>query len=313
VREAVLNSACLASCFVNLDEAAKSAADLERGFVTLVRAGHLLYQLRMHAASSEILVAPNTTLHDVFRELCRKGPDTGRFLMRLLTKYPVEDDVSDEELGALLELDVAGHPGCYSLLLCWHSPDRICATLSPEPMWRVSPLEITAHKLGNPELDRAIRPVRNFFSLDSASALIAEFNGELFSTIQPPELWQRREELFPGLDFAPSVEGNLKGLGLAIFRQALFRLKELCAASTEWKATGAPVPKYLSKVTGESVTTMQQFGRERIFRSCSGEDELFELHARLQDGHRLHFREVPGMKRLEIGYVGRHLRIASER
>lgn len=312
MREAVLNSACLASGFASLIEAMDFTSDLERGFIALVGAGHLLPQLRMHTACSELRVAPGVTLHDVFRELCRKGPDTGRFLMRLLTKYPVEDDVSDEELAALLDLDVCGHPGCYSLLICWHSPDRVCATLSAEALWRVSPLEIIAHKHGNPDLDRTVRPVRNFFSLDSARALIAEFNDELFSTIQAPELWQRRAELYPGLDFAPSVEGNLSGLGASIFRQTVFRLKELCAASTEWKASGAAVPKYLSKVTGESDTTMQQFGGDRVFRSSSGQDEVFELHARLQDGHRLHLREVSATKRIEIGYVGRHLRIASE-
>jgi hypothetical protein len=232
--------------------------------------------------------------------------------MRLLTKYPVEDDVSDEELAALLELDVDWYPGSYSLLLCWHSPDRVCASLSPEPFWRVSPLEITAHKHGNPGLDRTVRRIRNFFSLDSASALITEFNDELSSKIEPPELWHRRAELFPGLDFAPSVEGNLAGLGASVFRQTVFRLKELCSASTDWKANGAAVPKYLSKVTGESESTMKQFRGDRVFRSCSGKNEVFELHARLQDGYRVHLRELPSTKRLEIGYVGRHLRIASE-
>ena len=154
--------------------------------------------------------------------------------------------------------------------------------------------------------------MRNFVSLDSANALLAEFNEELFSTIEPPDLWQRRAELFPGLDFAPSVEGDLAVLSEPVFRQALFRLKELCSASTEWRTSGSPVPKYLTKVTGESLRTMQQFGRDRIFRSCSGRDEVFELHARLQDGHRLHLREVPATKRLEVGYVGKHLRIVSE-
>lgn len=312
MREAILNSACFASGFANMAEATESTADLERGFVALVNAGHLVQLLRMHAPSSEVIVAPGVSLHDVFRELCRMGPDTGRFLMRLLTKYPVENDVNDEELAALLELDIAGHPGCYALLLCWHSRDRVCATLSSDPGWRMSPLEIIAHRLGEPEVDRVARPVRNFFSLDSARALLSEFNDELFSTIEPPDLWERKAELFPGLDFATSVEGDLAALSDAVFRQALFRLKELCTASTEWRTSGSPVPKYLTKVTGESLRTMQQFGRDRIFRSCSGKDELFELHARLQDGHRLHLREVPAMKRLEIGYIGKHLRIASE-
>lgn len=312
MREAVLNSACFVYGFASLAEATESTADLERGFVALVNAGHLVQQLRMHASSSEVIVAPGLSLHDVFRELCRKGPDTGRFLMRLLTKYPVEDDVKDEELAALLELDVAEHPGCYALLLCWHSRDRVCASLSSEARWRLSPLEITAHKLGEPEVARVVRPVHNFFSLDSANALLTEFNAELLSTIEPPDLWQRRAELFPGLDFAPSVEYDLAALSEPVFRQTLFRLKELCTASTEWRTSNAAVPKYLSKVTGESASTMQQFSRDRIFRSCSGKDEVFELHARLQDGHRLHLREVPATKRLEIGYVGKHLRIVSQ-
>mgnify|MGYP006932315081 CR=1 FL=1 len=313
MREAVLNSACFAPGFANLVEATEFTADLERGFVTLVNAGHLVQQLRMHATSSEVTVAPGVSLHDVFRELCRKGPDTGRFLMRLLTKYPIDDGVTDEELAALLELDIAGHPGCYALLLCWHSRDRVCATLSPDPLWRVSPLEITAHKFGEPEVDRVARPLRNFFSLESAKALLAEFNDELFSTIEPPDLWERRAELFPNLDFAPSVEGDLAALSEPVFRQALFRLKELCTASNEWRTSGSPVPKYLTKVTGESLRTMQQFGQDRIFRSSFGNNEVFELHARLQDGHRLHLREIPLTKRLEVGYIGKHLRVVSEK
>lgn len=62
MREAVLNSACLVSGFASLAEAAKSTADLERGFVVLVNAGHLVQQLRMHTSSSEVIVAPGVSL-----------------------------------------------------------------------------------------------------------------------------------------------------------------------------------------------------------------------------------------------------------
>ncbi|WP_282950429.1 MULTISPECIES: hypothetical protein, partial [unclassified Sphingopyxis] len=65
-------------------------------------------------------------------------------------------------------------------------------------------------------------------------------------------------------------------------------------------------------VTGESKSTMDKYGSKRIFRSSSGANETFELHARLPDGFRLHLREILPGRRIEIGYIGPHLPIVSE-
>ncbi|MCI0528399.1 MAG: hypothetical protein L0Y56_13245, partial [Nitrospira sp.] len=57
----------------------------------------------------------------------------------------------------------------------------------------------------------------------------------------------------------------------------------------------------------ESQATLQQFGRERTFRSPDGEERIFSWHVRLTPGSwRIYFFPEEAGKMI-VGYIGPHL------
>ncbi len=174
--------------------------------------------------------------------------------------------------------------------------------------WRRNPLEL---KVGRGGVFPETKLVDNVVSYDSAQATIGRLNALELSQINPTDFWRRRAELFPHLLFGMDIAGQIRAIGLDLFRSAITRLLELNKSAEIWKSKRCRYPTYLSKVTGESSATMEKYGIERQFRSSSGAVAVFEKHARLANGGRLHLRELPERTIIEIGYIGRHLRIVS--
>lgn len=309
MRELILNDACFVGGTLSLTEAAACAQDVENGLADLISARHALATMRLAASTSEMQISPAVTLHDVLTHLLR-NTSAGRLLTRLATKYPVEDDVEDGELGALINWSIPAHPHSLSLVLCARSA-RIAVTISNDPSWMVDPLDLAVETDPAAPGVTTVFSVDNVFSAANAASLSARLTAALVRTVGPTELWRDRARLFPRLDFAPRVQRDLKDLGSIQYDAAVSRLLEIDQAVRSW-APGEPSPTYLSKVTGESGATMNKYGGYRIFRSSHGSDETFELHARLAGGFRLHLREITFARRVEIGYIGPHLPIAGE-
>ncbi|MEV1007592.1 hypothetical protein [Streptomyces sp. NPDC049881] len=128
--------------------------------------------------------------------------------------------------------------------------------------------------------------------------------GGLASVRRGDELWERRAELFPHLQFIPRVEHDLRQLAEAWVRPVRNRLAELEAAVSAWDPATRPIsPQWRSDVR-------QEFESRR--RLCWFEDEgvrrLFEWHCEfLPKPGRLHFRIIAEQRVLRIGYVGRKL------
>ena len=256
------------------------------------------------------MVAVDVTLADVLTHMLRNTMASGRVLARMATKYPVEDDLPEDDFIALVNWTLPSLPGCLSLALCAHS-GRIATTLSELAEWTVDPLLLdVAQDPATPDVTVKVQ-VDNVYSAASAAELVKRLNNAFVVTASPADIWNNRANLYPGLDFAPRVERDLADLAFVQYAAALNRLGELNSASNAWAAPAAR-PTYLSKITGESKATMDKYGSKRIFRSSSGSNEVFELHARLPDGFRLHLREIVQARRVEIGYIGPHLAIVSE-
>lgn len=126
------------------------------------------------------------------------------------------------------------------------------------------------------------------------------------------QLWDQRSALFPSLDFCTSVEDQIKGLGGdgPPFRSALRGLTDLQKYCNDWTAGGFDIHG-IHNASGESKPTMDKYGDERKFRCPDGVDRWFEWHVKRGDT-RIHFFDFPAQRRLLVGYVGGHLRIASE-
>lgn len=308
MREFVLNDACLGAA-ISLDDAATRASDLENGIAALIGAGYGLQSMRLAASTGELEVAAGITLADVLIHML-KNSRSGRLLAGMATKYPVEDDIGDAELDALVHWNIPAHPRSLSLLLCARSR-RIAATMSADPTWAVDPLVIGVATDPSAPGNIIGIEIDNVYSAENAARLADRLRSAFVKSASPADIWAKKKSLFPNLDFAPRVEKDLTNLGPLHYAPALQRLDELNRASGAWTVpAGRPV--YYSRVNGESKSTMDKYGSERRFRSSDGTDQTFELHAMLPGGFRLHFREILSVRSLEIGYIGPHLSIVSE-
>ncbi|OUD12557.1 hypothetical protein [Thioflexithrix psekupsensis] len=126
------------------------------------------------------------------------------------------------------------------------------------------------------------------------------------------ELWQRRAEFFPHLEFLKQVEQQLELCGLSKhFFQIIERLKKLNNYAEKWKQEGGAYNNKVIEgldVTGESVPTLNKYADERTFRLPNGEKKIFEQHIKTGD-LRIHFYPDNQTRKIYVGYIGKHLRI----
>lgn len=119
----------------------------------------------------------------------------------------------------------------------------------------------------------------------------------------PAELWRRRAELFPNLEFLPHVEKQICELHTAHpwFDAIAQRLEEIDMALGQWIPHTMPEPAWRSAVTPEG----EQRKKLCVFTDLDGEDRCFDLHARFTPGAgRLHFRLDGKQRKAIIAHAG---------
>lgn len=119
------------------------------------------------------------------------------------------------------------------------------------------------------------------------------------------DLWERRTELFPRLEFLPRVEQDLRELPEVWVRPVRDRLAELQEAVAGWDPSTRPIgPQWRSDVRTEFES------RRRLcwFADVDGTQQLFDWHSEfLPKPGRMHFRLLHDRSTLRIAYVGRKL------
>jgi hypothetical protein len=132
------------------------------------------------------------------------------------------------------------------------------------------------------------------------------------------DLWERRNELLPNLEFCEETARQLIALqsGHVMLRPVIKRLFELEHHCKDWR-TGAFSPGTLPcSTTPESQVTLNQYGRERTFMCPDGQERIFSWHVRLTPmAWRIYIIPIaPDSLNLTgkiiIGYIGPHLRTA---
>lgn len=123
------------------------------------------------------------------------------------------------------------------------------------------------------------------------------------------ELWDRREELFPNLEFCESVKKQLENIrtGQLELQPVVNTLSEMQKCCENWNEGYFNLENYPIEESGESKATLDRYTKERTFLCADGQERLFERHVKLRFCNwRIHFfAEKPG--KVIIGYVGRHL------
>ncbi|MGL4376229.1 MAG: hypothetical protein ACRCT1_07320, partial [Microcoleaceae cyanobacterium] len=127
------------------------------------------------------------------------------------------------------------------------------------------------------------------------------------------DLWERKSELFPHLEFCDRVEKQLEKLAVQkpIFQQKILtRLSELEKAAQNWTEGNFNIKNLPSKVTPESESRLKDFVSELTFICPDGVPRLFSWHSRITpEEWRLYFyfsREL-GPGKIIIGYIGKKI------
>jgi hypothetical protein len=153
----------------------------------------------------------------------------------------------------------------------------------------------------------AVTHAARTFHLDSHIAWLKRWTAD---PVNGKELWARRAELFPSLDFCESVEEQLDALSGAEprFKVALRGFAVLESYCSSWTTAYFDIHR-LGNASGESLSTLNMYREERTFKCPDGQYRVFEWHLKKGDT-RIHFFDFPSTRRILIGYIGNHLRTA---
>lgn len=158
-------------------------------------------------------------------------------------------------------------------------------SLASEPCWDVAHLQVEIN-----QLDPA--------SVFAASVRHASTPGHVLehehwlesqareSVSSADDLWLRRDQLFPHLDFCPEVEKTLLTFdaGSPHLRQILLRLFELERAFASWNRSPVHPAFVTSKCTPETPQTLLEEANDHTAVCPSGEQRLFSWHVRFTPG-----------------------------
>ena len=305
MREMVLNHASLTP--PDPRTAVGWLKDIATGMAQLVNERVAQSNLRTCRPVFEIGCLLDYSLFDAYQDLREDGArDEYGFLMRLSAKCPllseVELDVKDRFLACeAKELPPEdGEP----LVLCAIT-DWIAVGFPSDPVWDSDHLMVSfTELLPDESLEETSETIDNLTRSVHARLICERHRAALLRFQSPSALRGRREEVFPNLVFGPDVE-----LPSEFFWSIVRRLTDLDKSAAEWPNVGGTLPPWTCKVTPESdrVRNNRRLLDARRFRSRHGTRELFEWHARLGSGVRIHLRFDAASQEIEIGYIGPHL------
>ena len=279
--------------------------DLAIGMAQLQRIAQSI--LRMRLPVHEIRILSDFSLFDAYIALKKTGArDESVFLMRLSTRYPLLSEVESEVTARFLACEGRRIPleDCEPLILCAIA-NWIAIGFPSDSIWDKDQLTVSFDELLPDEnFQETSETIDNLARSTHANSICERHRAAFLEYQEPSVVWAQRDEAFRNLFFGPDVEPPPEILGVAIRR-----LAELDRSTAEWREVGGPIPRWRCKVTreSESVRNNAALLNERRFRSRHSTRELFEWHARIGSGFRIHLRFDAETQEVEIGYIGYHL------
>ncbi len=282
--------------------------DVSTGMAELVHNENKVAQssLRMSRPLQEVDCLPGYSLFDAYQDVRRGGArDTYAFLIRLSAKVPLLSEVGVDVKDRFLACEAQQLPpeDGEPLVFCALT-DGIAVGFPSEPAWDADRLSVSFNELlPDGSLEPHSETIDNLTRSVHARPICARHRAVLQDQ-SPAVLWERRDDVFPHLTFGPDVKPPPEFLGVIVKRFA-----ELDESAAEWHTVGGAAPRWKCKVTPESDRLMKnkKLREARRFRSRRGTRELFEWHAWVRRGMRIHLRFDADTKEVEIGYVGPHL------
>ena len=323
MRQMILNSASL----VAPDQ--RTAACWLKGVVygmAQLRAEKLVDSfVRSNDGFYNIPCSDGTNVGSPYHALIRAGErDAANRIMEFQDKSPLTADLSADIVDRFKTCEATGCPPVSMkddegkpLLLCVFVGDGISVSFPSQEVWTsdrttVTYLEVQGDGADIAEVEEDIAEVEedidNLSCIEHAEKIIARHRESLRECSSFPEMWERRDALFPHLYFGNAVESQLKKVNASLLTGVIRRLTELDQSAGDWVNSGGSKPIWQCNVNPESPTTMnvRRHKQARTFPDRDGLPTVYEWHAYV--GHnRIHLVFDPKTREVEIGYVGKKL------
>ncbi|MBS9388207.1 MAG: hypothetical protein HEQ33_04605 [Dolichospermum sp. WA123] len=305
--EIVFNELCLQTSSTDINTARQLMTDFINTILAIKTPSSCKKKLRTQSNFNNLQLAPNYLLVQ-WRNDQDVDIDARRLIRSLQDKNdPPLPDIADPEI----QVTYQGQNtiGIYYAYV----NNSLSISLQSEPQWDTSILEVEVTRINEDEEDPLIitNDIVKHASCITHGREHTDWLEEGFkiNIENGNEIWNRKEELFPNLEFCDNVSKQLKNiqyrqLELAPVYKTLIELQKCCQ---NWKSGGFSVTGYPLDESGESEPTLNKYGQERLFTCPDNEERLFERHIKLRFCNwRIHFFPLkPG--KVIIGYVGRHL------
>ncbi|QLE55522.1 hypothetical protein [Nostoc sp. TCL26-01] len=259
-----------------------------------------------------IMLAPNYPVGRWFNDAdqIERG-----FIKALATKAPLSIDIDNSDIQ-----DIENNIGLFEFyyqgelaigLGIAHLLDTISVSFNSEQCWNCSNIEIDTIQLNeNEEIVHEILDILHSSYSHHASEHKEWIQKRIRDIVLDGEdMWDRKKELFPNLEFCEVVGKQLKNIRTRQLelQPVLKTLRELQQCTENWKTGSFNVKGYAIEESGESEPTLNKYRNERMFLCPDGEKRLFDRHIKLKFCNwRIHFLpKEPG--KVFIGYIGRHL------
>lgn len=289
----------------------QTARQLMSGLISTVRVATtsgVKRVLRTHSDLNTIELAPGYPVAR-WRNDNAVDREERSFFRTLTAKAPFWTDVA-QEIKNDFDLSQVRHQGeqAIGLGFAWVS-DVLAVSLLSSSRWDCSRLELEVTQVDENEelIDKQVELVHA-----SRGDHVQEHgdwiqNRIRIEVIDGLDLWNRKQELFPSLEFCENVGKQMQSLypGNPMLRQLVKRLFELENCCKTWTAGAFDLDSLASIASPESETRLKQFEQELTFKCPDGEKRIFSLHVRMTPGAwRLHFCVELGPGKIIIGYIG---------
>jgi hypothetical protein len=289
------------------------ARKLMSDFVDLLSTGANQYgfkrQLRANDSFFSMKICPEYTIGKwVFDKEIVKIKEKQQYLLRVATKIPYLNDL--EELEDKLNLCEYALNGKKSIGLgVTHLLGGVAVSINSCETWDCKSLEINFSEINeNGDLtDEDTDSIYHASKIEHLERNRSEFNILSLEEISnQSDLWNKKERIFPHLDFCPRVEEQIYSLDihkLKNVRNKLARLEEYC---TDWSAGSFSAHTIGCKCSPESGETLEKYEYEHTFEDEESRKFLFSYHLYFGDG-RIFFYPNESEHRILIGHIGRKL------
>lgn len=248
----------------------------------------------------------------------RNDPDVdlpARILLKTIQfrTDPPLPDIADPEIEVIYQ-------GQYSIGIYYaYVYNSLAISLQSDPQWEASSLEVQVTRINEDEELITTSESVIHASCSDHTKEHADWLKECLTIniLNGTEIWNRREELFPNLEFCKSGNKQLRELltGDNNLEKVIEKLEIIQQCAQNWKTGFFSLDGYAIEESGESESTMDQYWRERTFMCPDRQERTFERHAKLKElNWRIYFFPTLETKDLEtkkkkviIGYVGTHL------